>query len=59
MINKSVGDHVSQHTQKKILNTMLDCYQDNIAQYSRFFSGINETLETIESLDLKMGHRDQ
>ncbi len=55
MINKSVGDHVSQHTQKKILNTMLDCYQDNIAQYSRFFSGINETLETIESLDLKWG----
>ena len=54
MISKSVND-VDEHTQAKILETMLACYQDNIAEHSRFFSGITDTLNTIESLGLKWG----
>lgn len=54
MISKSI-DNVDAHTQAKILKTMLDCYQDNIAEHSRFFSGIIDTLNTIESLGLKWG----
>jgi len=54
MINKSVS-HTDQVTQNKILETMLALYQDNIAEHSQFFSGIAETLKTIESLGLKWG----
>jgi len=54
MISKSVND-VDEQTQAKILKTMLDCYQANIAEHSRFFTGITETLNTIESLGLKWG----
>jgi phosphoglycolate phosphatase len=54
MISKSVNN-VDEHTQAKILKTMLGCYQDNIAEHSRFFSGITDTLDTIESLGLKWG----
>ena len=54
MISKSVND-VDEHTQAKILETMLACYQDNIAEHSQFFSGITDTLNTIESLGLKWG----
>ena len=54
MISKSVND-VDEHTQAKILETMLGCYQDNIAEHSQFFSGITDTLKTIESLGLKWG----
>ncbi|KAF3981125.1 MAG: HAD-IA family hydrolase [Methylococcales symbiont of Hymedesmia sp. n. MRB-2018] len=55
MIKSSVEESVNQQTRNKILDTMLDCYQHNIAQYSQFFSGINETLNTIELLNLKWG----
>ncbi|KAF3977640.1 MAG: HAD-IA family hydrolase [Methylococcales symbiont of Iophon sp. n. MRB-2018] len=55
MIKSSVEESVNQQTRNKILDTMLDCYQHNISQYSQFFSGINETLNTIESLNLKWG----
>jgi len=54
MINKSVTD-IDDLTQEKILETMLECYQQNIAEHSRFFSGMTETLNTIESLGLKWG----
>ena len=54
MIRKSVND-VDEQTQAEILETMLGCYQDNIAEHSRFFSGITDTLNTIESLGLKWG----
>lgn len=55
MIKHSVGNSVSQQTQEQILETMLNYYQNNIAEFSCFFSGISETLETIESLNLKWG----
>jgi phosphoglycolate phosphatase len=54
MIRNSVGQ-ADKKTQEKILETMLDCYQNNIAEHSQFFSGIAETLDTIESLGLKWG----
>lgn len=41
--------------QNQLLAYMLDCYQSNIAEHSRFFDGIAETLTTIESLGLKWG----
>jgi len=41
--------------QNQLLEYMLDCYQSNIAAHSRFFDGMGETLETIESLGLKWG----
>lgn len=54
MISNCV-EHADQQTQEQILDTMLDCYQNNIAEHSRFFPGITETLDTIESLGLKWG----
>ncbi len=48
-------EQADEATKDKILETMLDCYQNNIAEHSQFFSGITETLETIESLGLKWG----
>ncbi len=54
MINKSVGN-INAEIQQQVLDTMLDIYQENIAEHSQFFSGIAETLKTIESLGLKWG----
>jgi len=54
MIKKSIMN-IDQQTRDKILESMLEFYQDNIAEHSRFFSGIAETLDTIESLGLKWG----
>lgn len=39
----------------KLLDYMLDCYQNNIAEYSCFFDGIDKVLATIEALGLKWG----
>lgn len=39
----------------ELLDYMLDCYQNNIAEYSRFFDGIDEVLSSIEALGLKWG----
>ncbi len=54
MIQYSTHD-IDDKIQQSILDTMLDFYQANIAEYSRFFSGIDNTLNTIESLGLKWG----
>jgi phosphoglycolate phosphatase len=54
MINKSVNN-IDKQTQASILESMLAFYQQNIAQHSQFFSGIEQTLNTIESLGLKWG----
>ncbi len=54
MITKSINmDDKVIHAE--ILESMLTFYQNNIAEYSTFFSGITTTLKTIESLDLKWG----
>ena len=55
MISQSIDDDVDQQTQEKILESMLTLYQNNINKHSQFFSGITETLTTIESLGLKWG----
>lgn len=54
MITQSVPDS-NDDTQQQILDTMLECYQQNIAEHSRFFSGMTDTLKVIESLGLKWG----
>lgn len=54
MISMSIKD-AEQHKQEQVLETMLECYQQNTAKHSTFFSGMNETLDTIESLGLKWG----
>ena len=54
MIKHAAAD-ADEALQAKMLDFMLDCYQHNIAEHSRFFSGIHETLDTIESLGLKWG----
>ena len=52
---KHATKNVDQAVQDRLLTYMLDCYQNNIAEHSRFFNGISETLETIEALGLKWG----
>lgn len=47
----TVGDEL----QLQLLETMLDCYQANIAAHSRFFDGIEEVLANIEAQGLKWG----
>lgn len=39
----------------RMLEFMLDAYQNNIAEHSRFFGGITESLAAIEQLGLKWG----
>ncbi len=54
MIKYAVGD-ADEGLQTQLLNLMLDCYQANIAEHSRFFAGIEQALVRIESLGLKWG----
>ena len=54
MINMSI-EQADEQMLCKVIETMLALYQDNIAKHSRFFSGITDTLNTIESLGLKWG----
>ena len=54
MISKSIIN-TDDKTQADILETMLALYENNIAKHSQFFSGITDTLETIEALNLKWG----
>ncbi len=54
MINHVAGD-ADEALKSRMLDFMLDCYQNNIAEHSRFFAGINETLKAIETLGLKWG----
>lgn len=55
MIKAALGQSTTDERQKTILKTMLDHYQLNIAVHTVFFSGILETLNTIEALGLKWG----
>lgn len=53
MINKCIT--VDKETHVRVLESMLMLYQNNISEHSRFFSGMEQTLNTIESLGLKWG----
>jgi phosphoglycolate phosphatase len=55
MIKASVGDQADDAQQAEILETVLDHYQNNIAEHSLFFNGIVDTLNLIESQGLKWG----
>lgn len=46
---------VSDRLRADILKTMLDFYQDNIAEHTVFFSGMTDTLAAIEAQGLKWG----
>ncbi len=52
---KQAASEADAAQQSQLLDLMLDCYQINIAEHSRFFAGIDETLEIIESAGLKWG----
>jgi len=55
MINESIAQAVSDRLRGDILATMLDLYQNNIAEHSVFFEGMVQTLDTIEAFGLKWG----
>lgn len=55
MINESIDQAVSDRLRGDILATMLELYQNNIAEHSVFFSGMAEALDTIEAQGLKWG----
>lgn len=54
MINHVAGN-ADEALKSRMLDFMLECYQNNIAEHSRFFAGIAEALQTIESMGLKWG----
>lgn len=54
MIKYAVPD-IDSNQENQLLEFMLDCYQNNIAEHSRFFTGMAETLNNIENLGLKWG----
>jgi phosphoglycolate phosphatase len=52
---KLATDDADPDIQNRILEFMLDCYQENIATHSSFYAGITDTLLLIEELGLKWG----
>ncbi len=55
MINESLDQSISEALRADILETMLDLYQNNIAEHTAFFKGMSETLDAIEAQGLKWG----
>jgi phosphoglycolate phosphatase len=55
MINASVAPSVSDVQRNDLLETMLNHYENNIAEHTVFFTGMVETLANIEQLGLKWG----
>lgn len=53
MINASIT--ASEQQKLLLLDTMLSCYEQNIAKYTVFFDGMEQTLNTIETMGLKWG----
>lgn len=54
MINASQPE-LAETAKAEILETMLNLYQDNIAEHTVFFSGMADTLAAIEAQGLKWG----
>ena len=54
MISNSI-DSDDEQLKARMLEFMLDSYQANIAEYSRFFEGMEQVLATLESKGLKWG----
>ncbi len=55
MINVSLALDVSEETRAAILMTMLNQYENNIAQHSQFFDGMVAVLEFIEAQNMSWG----
>jgi len=55
MINESLNQSISEALRADILETMLDLYQNNIAERTVFFKGMADTLDAIEAQGLKWG----
>ena len=55
MINESLDHSISEALRADILETMLDLYQNNIAEHTVFFNGMANTLDAIEAQGLKWG----
>jgi phosphoglycolate phosphatase len=55
MINACISDNVSESVRHDILETMLNHYESNIAKHTVFFTGMLDTLATIEQHGLKWG----
>ncbi|MEI6707835.1 MAG: HAD-IA family hydrolase [Methylococcales bacterium] len=55
MINASVAQSLSESQRTELLETMLNRYENNIAEHTVFFTGMVETLANIEQLGLKWG----
>ena len=59
MINESLNRSIPEKLKADILETMLDLYQNNIAEHTVFFKGMSDTLDAIEAQGLEMGRRHQ
>ncbi|MGZ8236200.1 HAD family hydrolase, partial [Methylobacter tundripaludum] len=55
MINESLNQSIAEALRAEILETMLDLYQNNIAEHTVFFKGMSDTLDAIEAQGLKWG----
>jgi phosphoglycolate phosphatase len=55
MVNASLKESASEELKATVVETMLDIYQNNIAEHSVFFEGILDTLDAIEAQGLKWG----
>lgn len=55
MINASLENSIDEQMHSALLNTMLEQYENNIALHSRFFDGILEVLNFIETQNLLWG----
>lgn len=55
MINESLNQSIAEALRAEILETMLDLYQNNIAEHTVFFKGMSNTLDAIEAQGLKWG----
>ena len=55
MIEQSLNGKTDSQTQERILEQMLQHYQQNIADHTRFFEGMAEILDTLESNHIKWG----
>ena len=55
MINASIEKSVDEEKRAAILDSMLMEYENNIARFSRFFDGMHDVLDFIETQNLSWG----
>jgi phosphoglycolate phosphatase len=55
MVNESLKQVASEELKAAVVETMLDIYQNNIAEHSVFFEGMLDTLDSLEAQGLKWG----